>query len=138
MQLPCVMLRIASVAICAWLGACGETLKPLDGALATATVMGRVVGPTGEGIAGVRVVVEARVLNSCANARMDRDSVATNELGEFRATVGNWGEEFTVCARVRVSPGPLFASDSVERIGVRMHHQRPDTVRVDIVLRPSD
>jgi hypothetical protein len=137
MQRRFVMLRMTLVFVCAWLAACAETLKPVDGPLATATVVGRVVDPSGEGAAGISVVVEARALNSCANARMDRDSVATDQMGGFEATVSNFGEEFTVCARVRVTPGSMFAADSVERVSVRMHYLTPDTIRVDIALRPS-
>ncbi len=132
------MKRISLVAVVC-LAACTDEryTGPMDGPMAAATVIGRVAGPDGQGMAGVGVVLEAKTLNSCANATMDRDSVVTSETGEFQATVRNWGTEFIVCARVRVFPGAAFAADSADRPSVRMHSLRPDTVRIDIVMRPS-
>jgi hypothetical protein len=104
--------------------------------MASATIYGRVTGPSGDGVPGVSVVVEARAMN-CANARVDRDSVVTDGLGMYTATVLNWGEEFTVCAKVRALPAAGLAPDSVERTPVRMHYLDPDSIQVEIVLRSS-
>ena len=131
-----LVIRLALLGLCA-LVACRDFVRPIDGPLATATILGRVASPNGIGVAGVSVVVEARSQSSCANSRMDRDSVLTDANGEYRATVMNWGLEYTVCGRVRVRPASSFAADSVDRTPVRMHHLSPDTVRVDIVLQPS-
>lgn len=125
-----------ALAVVAVICGCETALVPVDGPMASATIYGRVADPSGEAVPGVAVVVEARAL-SCANARLDRDSVVTDDLGMYSATVLNWGEGLTVCARVRVLPQAVFAQDSVERTAVRMHYLDPDTIRVDIVLRPS-
>ena len=131
------MRLVLLVPIVATIGACDKSLGPVDGPMASATIYGRVTGPNGDGVPGVNVVVEAQAMSSCANALMDRDSVVTDGLGMYTATVLTWGEEATVCAKLRVLPQAGFAPDSVKRTPVRMHYLDPDSIQVDIVLRAS-
>ena len=117
---------------------CHERIGPVDGPMATVTIYGLVTTPSGSAAPNVTVAAEAHVNASCANPRMDRATVVTGEMGNYRATLGNWGEEFPVCVNLRVTPATgLYAVDSVQRAPVYMRSVGPDSVRVDIVLRPG-
>lgn len=118
---------------------CSEALPPtIDGPMSSVMVYGAVSRPDGLPAPGVSVIVEARVQASCANDRVDRDSVVTDAAGHYRAALLNWGTLYTVCVALRVAPGAMsgFATDSVQRAPVLMRAAGSDSVRVDIQLRP--
>ena len=125
-------------AVCLATG-CSETLQPIDGPMASVTVYGVVSQPDGTPAPGVSVLIEARAQVSCANGQMDRDSVVTDAAGGYRAALLNWGSQFSVCVALRVAPDAAsgFALDSVQRAPVVMRAANPDSVRVDMQLRPS-
>lgn len=131
-------MKVLRVAALLGLLSCSAT-GLIDGPMAAVTVFGTVSLPNGTPAAGVSVIAEARAQASCATGSLDRDSVMTNAAGRYRATLLNWGNQFSVCVALRVVPpeGMAFATDSAQRVPVLMRSSNPDSLRVDIVLRPS-
>jgi hypothetical protein len=123
--------------ICAiLLAACRKPVAPVDGPMAAVTIYGSVTGQEEAGVAGIRIVVEARTQGSCANPPMAKDSTVSDVSGRYRITLLKSGSQFTVCVNARGATGS-YARDSVQLAPVQMRSQNPDSVRVDFPLRPS-
>lgn len=132
---------MASIALFAVVTSCDKAavVGPLDGPAATVTVYGRVSQADGAGIPSVVMAIEARAQVSCAKPSMDATAVTTDDSGRYRATLFNWGSEYTVCVNVQAVPasGSGFNADSLQRFPVIMRSEDPDSVRLDVVLQPG-
>jgi hypothetical protein len=134
------MPRLAAViAALLLLAGCSESPVVVD-PVAQVTVYGQVSRPAGGPAPGVSVVVEARE-RSCANHErtVAADSAVSGASGEYRVVLWNFGTAITICVNARVVPPPGTGSavDSAQRAPVQMRSKDPDSLRVDIVLRPT-
>lgn len=132
---------IVSVALFAAVASCDKAavVGPLDGPAATVTVHGQVSRADGVGIPSVAMAIEARAQGSCAGPSMDATTVSTDDSGRYRATLFNWGSEYTVCVNVHAVPanGSGFKGDSLQRFPVIMRSENPDSIRLDVMLQPG-
>jgi len=115
---------------------CGEPTHPVDGPLAGIIVYGDVTDPRGNLAPSVSIEAEALSQGSCSGFHMEQTKVETDVAGRYRVIFTNWGEEFTICVKLRILPPAPFAMDSLQRSPVVMR-VRFDSVRVDIALRPA-
>ena len=109
----------------------------MDGEAATVVVYGRVSAADGAAAPRALMSLAAYAQGSCANPLMDAVMTTTNAAGEYRASLFNWGTEFTVCIRVGAAPaqGSGLLASSAERAPVVMRSGIPDSIRVDLELR---
>lgn len=133
---------IGMVALVAVTASCDKDsfVGPVDGPAATLTVYGQVTRADGAGVPSVEMAIEARSQGACTNSRMDVATATTDASGRYRATLFNWGTQYTVCVNVEATPASAsgLAADSLQRSPAVMRSQDPDSIRVDVVLQPTD
>jgi hypothetical protein len=109
---------------------------PVDGQFSAVRVYGDVRTATGAPASGVTVRLEAYDVASCTSPRATGETVVTDATGRFAGIVGNWGDPFDVCLRVRavVLPGAVPGGPAATRPSVRVGGEWGDSVRVDLTL----
>lgn len=124
------------------LAACGGDVTPpplIDGEFAAVRIYGTVVAAGGSPAAGITVRLEAYDVATCTSPRSSGENPVTDAAGRFAGSIGNWGQPFDVCLRVRAEPpaGADVRADSVTRPLVRVGGDWGDSVRVDLTLLPD-
>ncbi len=131
-----VLVLLAALGV----GACDALLgsRSTDGPYAATQVYGFVTDSGGAPAAGLTVTIEARTVTGCASIR-DEATAVTDASGHYAAILGNWGDPFDACVRVRAAPplGASVRSDSSTRTPVRFGASGTDSTRIDLSLPPS-
>jgi hypothetical protein len=130
------------------LGSCGFLLALagcradglVDGPMAVVVLRGTVTDTLGNPVAAAVVRVAWRPGDTCTGLLASGPASITDGDGRYVAQLGEWGAEFRACVRVIAEPpqlAPLWP-DSTVRSGVNLRSVgTPDTVTIDVVLRPS-
>lgn len=121
--------------LCALAGACEEPDNLLqDGEYSAIAVYGQVRDPQGAAVRNATVTV-SDVRGGCEGGVASVTSSDTDAAGNYRMVVGSWGQSYTSCLRVQVTPpaGTGLAAYNTTRPSVTMKPSL-DSVRVDLEL----
>jgi hypothetical protein len=104
--------------------------------IAGVIVYGRVTSSTGASVSSATVVLGFAPNSSCATVQA-HSVVSTDSAGRYTESLFQFGEPFTSCVKVVVSPPPAapLAPDSVIRQAVPFTNTS-DSVQIDITLQP--
>ena len=112
----------------------------VDGPMAGVVLQGRVTDILGSPVALATVRVAWRPGQTCTTPLPSGPAATTDGDGRYLAVLSEWGVEFTACVRVLADPPPeaSLSPDSTLRSGVHLRSRgTPDTVTINVVLRPS-